>query len=147
LGGSLALGSFFGTVLRLLLSALVLAVPTLLMGGTLPAAARAVEGEGDARRRGTALLYGANTLGAVAGSLLTTFVALEWLGSRGTLLAACALNLAVAMVAGRLARRSPRLLVEPAPPPDAPSLTEPSAGPAAPRTFVLVSAGVVGFAF
>ena len=77
LGGSLALGDVVSTLLRLLLSALVLLVPTLLMGGTLPAAARAVEGAGDARRRATALLYGANTLGAVAGSVLATFYGLE----------------------------------------------------------------------
>src|SRR5262252_5094844 len=38
-GGSLRLGLTGGTVARLLLSALVLAVPTILMGGTLPAAA------------------------------------------------------------------------------------------------------------
>ena len=144
LGGSPALGSFFGTILRLLLSALVLAVPTLLMGGTLPAAARAVEGEGDARRRGTALLYGANTLGAVAGALVTTFVALEGLGSRGTLFAACALNLAVAMAAGRLARRSPRVAVETAP---AETALSPAEAAPAPRTFVLASSALVGFAF
>ena len=70
LGGSLALGPVVATLARLLLSALVLLVPTLLMGGTLPAAAREVEGAVDARRRATALLYGANTLGAVAGALL-----------------------------------------------------------------------------
>ena len=146
LGGSPALGSFFGTILRLLLSALVLAVPTLLMGGTLPAAARAVEGEGDARRRGTALLYGANTLGAVAGALVTTFVALEWLGSRGTLFAACAINLGVAMVAGRLGRRGPGATEEPTRP-EAAGTPGQAAGAIAPRTFVLASAAVVGFAF
>ena len=86
LGGSLALGVVVSTLLRLLLSALVLLVPTLLMGGTLPAAARAVEGEGDTRRRATALLYGANTLGAVAGAVLATFYGFEQLGNRGTLL-------------------------------------------------------------
>ena len=42
LGGTVSLGRVGGTGLRLVLSALVLGVPTLLMGGTLPAAARAV---------------------------------------------------------------------------------------------------------
>ena len=69
LGGSLALGWFLSTLLRLLLSALVLLVPTVLMGGTLPAAAREAEGAGDERRRATAFLYGANTLGAVTGAV------------------------------------------------------------------------------
>src|SRR6476660_6418380 len=43
LGGSLALGLVGASVVRLILSTLVLGVPTVLMGGTLPAAARAVE--------------------------------------------------------------------------------------------------------
>ena len=37
-------------------------------------------------RRGVALLYAVNTLGAVLGALLTTFVLLEALGNRATLL-------------------------------------------------------------
>jgi hypothetical protein len=68
MGGTQVLGGFAGGALRLLLSALVLGVPTLLMGGTLPAAARFVESEEDAGRRLVALLYGINTVGAVARS-------------------------------------------------------------------------------
>jgi spermidine synthase len=144
LGGTLALGPVLGTALRLLLAGLVLALPTFLMGGTLPAAAREVEGEGDARRRATALLYGVNTLGAVLGCLLTTFFALERFGSRRTLFAACAINLLAAAVAGRLARRRPgdgpaeRAAAEPA------AASEPAP---APRTFVLSAAALVGFSF
>ena len=40
------------------------------MGGTLPAASRAVETRADANRRRLAVLYGANTLGAVAGVIV-----------------------------------------------------------------------------
>ncbi len=140
LGGSLALGSVLSTLVRLLLSALVLLVPTLLMGGTLPAAAREVEGTGDARRRTTALLYGANTMGAVAGALVATFYAFERLGNRGTLFAACAVNLGVALAAALLARgKAPAL--SPAPEPPA------AAGRPAPRGFVLAACAIVGFAF
>ncbi len=39
-GGTLAMGTFLSTCVRLLLTAVVLAAPTLLMGGTLPAMAR-----------------------------------------------------------------------------------------------------------
>src|SRR6476620_11234210 len=42
-GGSPVLGLWGATAVRLLLAALVLLVPTFLMGGTLPAAARSVE--------------------------------------------------------------------------------------------------------
>ena len=143
LGGSLALGDVVSTLLRLLLSALVLLVPTLLMGGTLPAAARAVEGAGDTRRRATALLYGANTLGAVAGAVLATFYGFEHLGNRGTLLAACAVNLGVAVVAALLARGVAR--ATPASPEAA--LPAAAAGRPAPRRFVLAACAIVGFAF
>jgi spermidine synthase len=142
LGGSLVLGSLLSTLVRLLLSALVLLVPTLLMGGTLPAAARAVETTGDARRRTTALLYGANTLGAVAGALVVTFYALERLGNRGALFAACAVNLGVALAAALLARRS----VPPGAPPPEPGPPGASRRPA-PRRFVLAACAIVGFAF
>jgi len=83
-GGSPALGIGVATVLRLALSLLVLGAATVLMGGTLPAAARAVETDDVDGRRGVALLYGVSTLGAVAGALLSTFVLLEHLGNTKT---------------------------------------------------------------
>src|SRR5205823_3404599 len=67
-GGTSRLGLGAGTIVRLILSALVLAVPTIAMGGTLPAAARGVTRRSDARRQDTAALYGLNTLGAVMGA-------------------------------------------------------------------------------
>ena len=85
LGGSATLGSVLATILRLVLAGAVLGVPTFLMGGTLPAAARAVETDADTGRGKLALLYGANALGAVVGVLLSTFWLLEWIGNRGTL--------------------------------------------------------------
>src|SRR3954470_5727037 len=41
LDGTTALGIVLGTIVRLLLAAIILGLPTFLMGGTLPAAARA----------------------------------------------------------------------------------------------------------
>src|SRR5438552_5366575 len=63
-GGSMRLGMAASTILRLVLSISVLAVPTIAMGGTLPAAARAVTRLSDVRRHDVAVLYGVNTLGA-----------------------------------------------------------------------------------
>ena len=85
LGGVLALGPVAATLVRLVLTACALAIPTFLMGGTLPAAARAVGGDEDAGRRRVAVLYGINTLGAVTGALLATFALLERLGADATL--------------------------------------------------------------
>src|SRR6185436_1711582 len=84
-GGSMRLGLFAATIERLLLSVVVLVVPTIAMGGTLPAAARAVTHSADMRRQDLATLYAVNTLGAVAGCVLATFFLLEVFGTRATL--------------------------------------------------------------
>ena len=150
LGGSLALGPVLGTGARLALSALVLAAPTLLMGGTLPAAARSVVGATDIGRRGLAWLYGANTLGAVTGVVAATFYALEAMGNRQTLWSACALNLIVAMIARQMARTDAgrvRTAAEGNGEPAEPRIgAREEAAPAAPG-FVLAASAIVGFAF
>ena len=107
LGGVLSLGPVVATLVRLVLTACALAVPTFLMGGTLPAAARAVGGDEDAGRRRVAVLYGINTLGAVTGALLATFALLERLGADATLWAAAALNAVVGGCALWIARAYP----------------------------------------
>ncbi|WP_257461744.1 fused MFS/spermidine synthase [Archangium lipolyticum] len=145
LGGTMSLGLVGGSAVRLVLSALVLAVPTLLMGGTLPAAARAAESAEDVRRRALAVLYGVNTLGAVAGATASTFFLFEVFGTRTTLWLACLLNVVVAMVARGVARGLPENEPSTAPA-DAGGGTTP-ATPAAPRHFVLGAAALVGFAF
>ncbi len=142
LGGTAALGPQLGTLARLILAALVLFVPTVLAGGTLGAAARAVEQEGDAPRRATAVLYGVNTMGAVAGCLATTFFMLETFGTRHTLWLASLTNLLVALMAAVLARAR----VMGVPPVTDQGPTADRAVAASPR-FVLVAAAIVGFAF
>ena len=99
LGGQVALGVGGATVVRLLLAALVLGVPTFVMGGTLPAAVRSVTAVGDERRRALAVLYGVNTLGAVCGTYFATFFSLETLGTRATLWLGCAMNLLIGLAA------------------------------------------------
>lgn len=141
LGGTLSLGAVGGTALRLALSALVLAVPTFAMGGTLPAVVRAVTTRDDAGRRGAALLYGVNTLGAVTGAFVGTFFMLELFGTRHTLWLACLANLLVALAARQLARQV-------AMPDDVAEEAAPAESAArAPAGFVLFSAALVGFVF
>ncbi len=144
-GGTRVLGVVGGTGVRLLLAALVFAAPTLLMGGTLPAVARAVESDEDRGRRDVALLYGANTLGAVTGCMVSTFVLFETFGTRLTLWIACLVNLLVAVTARSLARSMPERV--PVETPSSPQ-TEPSpetAGPPTPPWFTLWAAAVTGF--
>jgi spermidine synthase len=145
LGGSVSMGLGLGSVVRLVLSALVLAVPTLLMGGTLPAAARAAETADDVRRRALAVLYGLNTLGAVAGAAASTFLLFEVFGTRSTLWLAALLNVLVALVARSVARSLPEHEETAASAPAAEESTPATALP--PRRFVLSAAALVGFAF
>ena len=99
LGGQESLGLSMATVVRLALAAAVMAVPTFLMGGTLPAAVRSVTLPTDEHRRALGILYGSNTLGAVFGAAVTTFFTLEALGTRATLWGGCALGLCAGSLA------------------------------------------------
>ena len=153
-GGTLALGTAGGTLARLLLSALVLLPPTLLMGGTLPAAARAATDGEDRGRRATALLYGANTLGAVLGALASSFFLLEIFGTRLTLWLGSLVNVLVAILARVLARKFAEGSAAPdsavlSESPDAPSVDAKAlaASSLAPRRFVLFAAAGSGFVF
>jgi spermidine synthase len=113
-GGQESLGIAAATAVRLMLAAAIMAVPTILMGGTLPAAVRAVTSSTDAKRRALAVLYGSNTLGAVCGAAAATFLALELLGTRATLLAGCGLGMLAGIIAVALSRgASPLPIAQP----------------------------------
>ena len=116
------------------ISALLLLLPTTLMGATLPLVARAVASDSTAARS-VGLLYGVNTFGAVVGCLLAGFVLLPGLGVRGSVLVAAGFNLAagaLALVAASGARASPVIR--------APTRSEPQA------RFVLAVFFLAGFA-
>ncbi|MBI1817136.1 MAG: fused MFS/spermidine synthase [Deltaproteobacteria bacterium] len=141
LGGTAALGTTGGTLLRLGLSTLVLGFPTVLMGGTLPAAVRAVERRADAGRRQMGLIYGANTLGAVAGSLCASFLCLETVGTNRTVWLASVINLMVALLASGIARRVVVVTDEDSVESRLPAVSS------APVALIWMAAAVVGFAF
>ena len=90
-----------------MLSVVVLAVPTIAMGGTLPAAARAVTRE---RRRpppGSGHALRASTRSAPSpAACLSTFFLLELYGTRETLWLAAAINILVAVAARAMERRA-----------------------------------------
>ena len=93
-------------LLRALVAAICLLPPTALMGASLPAAARWIE----STRSGASwwgLLYGANTIGAVFGSLLAGFYLLRMYGVGTATLAAVGINLVVAAISLALAARTP----------------------------------------
>jgi spermidine synthase len=145
-GGSIALGSVGAALLRLVLSVLVLGPATFLMGGTLPAAAKAVEREDDGARRSVGTLYGVNTMGAVLGAVLANFLLLEVLGTRMTLWTATLVNLLVGVIARSVARRNAQALA-----PLEAQVEEPaddaSGAPAVPRWFPPGASALVGASF
>lgn len=86
------------------LPALLVAVPAFFMGGTLPAAVRSLTPADLALGREAGSLYAWNTVGAVAGALVTPFLLVPWLGLRGagvTTVAACLVTAALAAWLGR----------------------------------------------
>ncbi len=146
LGGSQSLGSFGSTAIRLLLTTLVIGPAALLMGGTLPAAARAVVEEADDNRRSLALLYSLNTVGAVLGALVGPLLLFGLLGNEFTLYGAACVNALVGMSARALGRSLPEL----PPGPENDSLADDGVkgeADSANARFIYAVAALVGFAF
>lgn len=97
--------SFTGLLLlRIALVAMILIVPSTLMGGTLPVLSRFLVRSRERTGREIGSLYAINTLGAVVGGFTAGFFLLEALGAHGTLLAAAAMNFIVGGLALRWAR-------------------------------------------
>lgn len=101
-----ASGGAGGLLLRAMLSLLALAPATLLMGGTLPVILRGLVRASEDTQRVAASLYGWNTLGAVAGTLLAEWLLLPRLGLAGTSRAVALLNIGLGLWA---LRAGPRL--------------------------------------
>ncbi len=103
--GALTLGSGASVALRFGLAALVLLIPTTLMGGTLPALTKGFMGaERDRLQPSLGRLYALNTLGAVVGTALAGFVLVERVGIQGSLIGTAAVNLALGAAALALAQ-------------------------------------------
>jgi predicted membrane-bound spermidine synthase len=91
---------------RVALGFLLLLVPTILMGGTLPVIVRHVARSVERFGADLGILYSMNLLGGVAGSLAAGFALIHRFGVQGASMAAAAGNLAVGLAALLLARRA-----------------------------------------
>ena len=108
-------GSFaFESVERFVLCLALLAFPTVLMGGTLPALGQGLIRDPQRIGRGAGILYFANTLGASLGCYLAGFHLVPALGLRGATLVAAGLNAAVAVCAWSMGREGPSTSTAPA---------------------------------
>jgi spermidine synthase len=84
------------TAIRFSLALVVLLVPTAAMGATLPVMLTGLARSREEAGRQTAIVYGINTLGAVAGAYAASFWLLLLLGSTRTLVVTVSLNVVVA---------------------------------------------------
>jgi spermidine synthase len=96
---------FLSLAVRAVLAFVLLAVPTTLMGATLPLLTDFFRRDPrHTRSWKVGLLYAANTLGAAIGTLAAGFVLIELIGIRSTTLIAAGLNFAVAYIGLRYSR-------------------------------------------
>jgi spermidine synthase len=144
-GGALALGPWGATAAQLLLTAVVLGVPCVLLGGNLPPAVKWIETDDDRQRGALGVLYGCNAFGAVLGVLGSTFWSLEHWGTRATLWLAAGINILIGLVAWLVARGPGRPAMPAAARRGAPAT--PDVPAKAPPVFVYVAAAMTGFTF
>src|SRR5438132_8124664 len=129
--------------LRFGLAALVLLIPTTLMGGTLPVLTRAFTGEDRSLLKPSlGRLYGLNTLGAMVGTALAGFFLIEFVGVKVSLWATAASNLVIGAAAIGLGRR--RSLSDPERQPGDEQISRPAADQL--RTLALILLGITAFA-
>ena len=95
------------TVARVVCSALVLLVPTTLMGASLPLLAKHVTTSGGAAAARVGALYAANTGGAIVGTFVAGFYLIGAAGITATTRVAAAVNAIVGVTALLLSARTP----------------------------------------
>lgn len=91
---------------RLAVSAVVMFLPTAMLGATTPVLVRAFAGPGPEAGGWMGRLYGANTLGAVAGILFAGFLSLGYFGETATVLFGMLMSLSAGLLALRAAERA-----------------------------------------
>ena len=132
--------SFWLLALRLAGAAVVLFVPTFLMGGTLPVLVRGLSRNSAELGRRLARLYWVNTAGAVAGAFGAGFLFLPTIGLQFTLAVAVALNIIAGALALRIGSSESAEVEVPAATP----LEMPDATPGLPNRLLLICFAAVG---
>ena len=145
LAGGRAESTLYVTTLRTLFSILALAVPTILMGGTLPVLARCLAGGPATLGRPLSFLYGLNTLGAVVGAVLAGFVLLPLYPLSAALYAAVGVNVLLGLLGFALQARRPPRAADAAPPPGPAGPGDASGARSVAATLVLGGIAVSGF--
>jgi spermidine synthase len=116
----MSLGFFGLNLLKFVLAAFLLIIPTTLMGATLPILSRTLARASSHFALNIGGLYSVNTVGAVAGAVLTAFVFIPTFGLNAILIATGVFNIVI----GALAYQMGRVYVED-PIEDTPPIEEP----------------------
>jgi len=97
---TLNISQYFLHITRFILGFLVILIPTALMGGTLPVLAKhfSISHFTFNISQNVGILYSVNTWGAVFGAFATGYILIMFLGVKGTLYLAAAINLLIAGV-------------------------------------------------
>jgi spermidine synthase len=97
---------FVFSLLRFLLSCLMLLLPTTLMGATLPMLSAALVRSANQASTSITRLYTRNLVGAICGSIAAGFLLLPALGVRATIYTASVINIIIGVVAIAVDRRA-----------------------------------------
>jgi spermidine synthase len=95
---------YFMSLIKFLMSAGVLIVPTTMMGATLPVLSKFIVRQLAQTGRGIGSLYAVNTLGAVVGCFLAGFILLGWIGISHSEWIAASVNILIGIAALALYR-------------------------------------------
>ncbi len=130
-----------------IVSFITLLIPTALMGGTLPVMTTFLVRKDHLLGKNLSMLYGLNTLGAVTGVLLSSFLLIGFFGERATTYIGITINVLVAIVALYVFRKDSKVAPtekasEEELDPAAQSMSSYSTGT---RTFVLLAFLMSGF--
>jgi spermidine synthase len=101
-----ALSFYSLSLVRFIVCAIVLIIPTTMMGGTFPVISRFYVRKYSQLTENVSLLYGLNTIGAVSGVVLSGFILIARIGLFKTSLVAIAVNFLVGIAAILLQRRN-----------------------------------------
>ncbi|HVK59649.1 MAG TPA: fused MFS/spermidine synthase [Candidatus Kapabacteria bacterium] len=105
-GSNFASATYLLLALKLLISVVLLMIPTILMGGTLPLIAAWIQKqpafESGAR---VGIFYATNSLGAMTGAGLAGFYLISTFGMSGSLALTATANIVIGLVAGLLGKR------------------------------------------
>jgi spermidine synthase len=126
------------SILRFFFVLVLLVLPTLLMGATLPLLVAALVRGSSAMASRVGLLYGVNTLGAVTGTLAATFLFFPKIGLFATNFAGATIDLAAGLIAFLLIPATSQAL------PDLAREPVPTTTPPRRWSWPLVSYGLVG---